>query len=434
MKKILLSLLSLLLVATTALSLVACGGEGDKASGEVTYVSKYESGDGFVTVNDPVSWEDINAMPMKKAGMDITEARQVCVDFLRYAKTACWIPNDFYPIWSDATLHDDGSTPDRSMEGGIIYGGLPYISWATGSVYRLMDYIDEETGVVDMERAGRVPMAFGNQCANGAYVGFARVINSADYGITEDMVINKGFLRLGDYFYQDSLTSYSDTYGTDEICAENGDQVMYEAYALLKAGDGIVYYTTAGHVVMIATDAVVVRDANGKIDPNQSYVTVLDQTPQWTTATNAAGDQYTYQQNVDAKWNFQKLRNGSYLPFTFAEWQGTDPIEETEVSISHTGDTITIDQLYKLKVTSNYYIMDLYAQVFDSNGSEVFKLASRPIKDAGVKEFRFYKNGDNMDSWGSLDELDSKKEYTVKIYMQLGTGERPTLWEGKLAQ
>ena len=25
-------------------------------------------------------------------------------------------------------------------------------------------------------------------------------------------------------------------------------------------------------------------------------------------------------------------------------------------------------------------------------------------------------------------------DYTVKVYAQLGTGERPTLWEGKLAQ
>ena len=203
---------------------------------------------------------------------------------------------------------------------------------------------------------------------------------------------------------------------------------------VLDVGDGIVYYTTAGHVVMISEDATVVRDANGKIDPHNSYVTVIDQTPTWASGTNAEGQKYEYQANVDAKWSFDYLYRGSYLPFTFKEWTGEDPIEETEVSISHTGDTITIDQLYGVKVTSNYYIMDLYAEIYDSNGSEVFKLASRPIKDAGVKEFRFYKAGDNFDSWGSLDDLNPKKEYTVKIYMQLGTGERPTLWEGKLAQ
>jgi hypothetical protein len=36
--------------------------------------------------------------------------------------------------------------------------------------------------------------------------------------------------------------------------------------------------------------------------------------------------------------------------------------------------------------------------------------------------------------WGDLEKLDpANYDYTVKIYAQLGTGERPTLWEGKLA-
>ena len=427
-------LLSLLLAVLLAVSLfAACGGEpAEQAPSETTYVSKFKSEGEFVTINDPVTWEKINSYPIKQAGMDITEARQICVDFMRYSKTALWIPDDYYPIWSDAVLHTDGSTPDRSMDGGIIYGGLPYISWATGSIYRLMDYIDESTGVVNMERAGRVPLAFGNQCANGAYVGFARVINSANYGVTATMVQSDGFLRLGDYTYSDVLTRYAEEYGTPHIIQENGDEVMYESYAQLKAADGIVYWTTAGHVVLVASDAVVVRDANGKIDPAQSYITVLDQTPTWKTATGAEGDQFTYQANVDEKWTFMKLLKGNYLPFTFAEWQGTDPIEETEVGVSHQGETITMQDVYKLKVTSNYYIMDLYLEVHDKWGNEVYKLASRPIKDAGVKEFRFFKNGENMDEWGSVDSLKAGGEYTAKIYMQLGTGERPTLWEGKL--
>ena len=434
LKSILSALLTVILAAALVIVLAACEDKQDANPGETTYVSKYKSGSNFTEVKDPVSWEGINSIPIKTANMDITEARQLCVDFLRYAKTACWTPSDYYGIWSDSKLHNDGSTPARYLEAGTIYGGLPYIGWATGNVYRLMDYIDEETGVVNMEKAGAEPLAFGNQCANGAYVGFARVINSPYYTITEDMVLKNGFLRVGDYYYQDILVGYSDAYGTDEIIAENGDEVMYESYAQLKAGDGIVYYTTAGHVVMVATDAVVVRNAEGKIDPNQSYITVLDQTATWETATNEAGDQYTREANVDAKWTFTKVLNGNYLPFTFKEWTGEDPIEETEVNFSHTGDSITMEQLFAAKVTSNYYIFDLYAQVFDSHGNEIYKLASRPIKKASVKEFQFYRDGAGVDSWGSLDNLDSKEEYTLKVYVQLGTGERPTLWEGKLAQ
>ena len=40
--------------------------------------------------------------------------------------------------------------------------------------------------------------------------------------------------------------------------------------------------------------------------------------------------------------------------------------------------------------------------------------------------------GEQVYIWGNLDKLDPAKSYTVKVYAQLGTGERPTLWEGKL--
>lgn len=440
MKKALYTLLAVLLAAVLAVSLAACGEKDTEVKGPSEDVSIWRAeGSDYPELQNQVSWEGINSYPIKTAGMDITEARKLCVDFLRYAKTATWIPSDYYGIWSDAVIHTDGSAPDRSMDGGVIYGGLPYISWATGSIYRLMDYIDTETGVVNMATAADVPLAFGNQCANGAYVGFARVINSADYGVTADMVVSEGFLRLGDYTYPDYLTSWTEGYGTPHVIDENGDQTMYESYALLKAGDGIVYWTTAGHVVMIATDAVVVRTEDGRIDPAQSYVTIIDQAVKFVPYQHEGGDLCTIAENVDAKWSFQKLLNGEYLPFTFAEWTGADPIEETEYGITlnnqeFTADTITMDEIFKLKVTSNYYIMDLYAEFRNANGVEVYKLASRPIKSAGLKEFRFYKTGDNFECWGSEENLIEGQEYTVKIYMQLGTGERPTLWEGKLAQ
>ena len=461
MKKTLTAILCLLLVAVMAISFAACGEKEAEVVGPKEDVSIYHaSGFEKSTLKNQVSWEGINAMPIKSSTNTIEENRQVCVDFFRYAKTATWIPSDSYDIWSDATIHTDGTPGDRHMDVGVVYGGLPYISWATGSIYRLMDYIDGETGVVNMATAGDVPLAFGNQCANGAYVGFARAINSADYGVTAGMTVANLFLKVGDYQYQEYINSWSEGYNTTMVRDENGEEKMYECYAQMKAGDGIVYWTTAGHVVMIATDPVVVRDpATGKIDPVNSYCTVIDQAVKFVPYQHAdGGDLCQIAQNVDAKWNFQQLYNGKYLPFTFQEWTGEDPVEITtcglkstkgavyaEGEISETDrlfknaasgvpETITLDEIFNLRATSNYYIMDLYAEFRNANGVEVYKIASRPIKAAGLKEFRFYKAGDNFEAWGSEENLIAGQEYTVKIYMQLGTGERPVLWEGKLAQ
>lgn len=39
---------------------------------------------------------------------------------------------------------------------------------------------------------------------------------------------------------------------------------------------------------------------------------------------------------------------------------------------------------------------------------------------------------DNVEIWGKW-EFSTDERYTLKVVAQLGTGERPTLWEGKLA-
>ena len=246
-------------------------------------------------------------------------------------------------------------------------------------------------------------------------MGWARVINSVPLLPTSNITEGNGFIRLGDYTYPNTLQEFTSDYGTDEICKNNGEKVMFQAYSLLKAGDGIVYFTSAGHVVMISQDAVVVKKSDGSIDPDESYVLVIDQTPGWKEDTAESGDFFKYQKNVDAKWTFTDLYKGNYLPFTYPEWTGADPIEETEVKFSHTGDTITVSKLHSGKITSNYYIFDIYAQVFDSNGNEIYKLASRTHRSHS-KELKFYRQGETIDTWGSLDNLKADETYTVKVY------------------
>jgi hypothetical protein len=315
----------------------------------------------------------------------------------------------------------------------MVCGGVPYIYVGSGSIYRLMDYMDPETNVVDMSYFKEHPHLYGNQCSIGSYWGWARVINSVKYAWTQDIVESNGFPRVGDYEYDLLTPAWSDGYRTTAILEANGKDKMFECYAQLKAGDGIVYYTSAGHVVMISQDAVVEYDNKGKIDGTKSYVLVIDQTPTEKDGVNKAGDQYIYEANVDAKWTFETLFKGNYVPFTYKEWQGTDPIEKTECTLNHEGETIDYEGIYKLKMTSNYGISDFYVEIRNANGVEVWKAACRATQ-AGRMELKFTKGGSNVAVWGDFEKLDpANYEYSVKIYAQLGTGERPVLWEGKLA-
>ena len=451
MKKTILAFLAILLVAVMAVSFAACGEKKAKVNetDPKTDVSTYKA-EGFEksTLKNQISWEGINQF---KSTADIAElyktdpttaiaeARQVTVDFFNYAKTATWIPADNW----DFTHHSDGTGPD-SMQGGQVYGGLPYVGLAASGVYRLMDFIDPETGVVDITTAGGemgpdgMPVRqkyFGNQCAQGAYQGWSRFINSANYAGTPTMTVAKGFIRVGDYTYPDYTTGWSVGYNTVAVCQENGDQVMWESYAKLIPGDGVVNYTTAGHVMMIVSEPVVVRKADNTIDGNQSYLHITDQHVQFVNYTHPdGGDQCMHARYVNRKMTFAELSaaKSGYIPFTYKEWLGEDPIEVPEYTISHTGETITKDQLYATKITSNYHLYDIYCSIYNADGVEVFKTAT-DSDYASEYELKFGKVGAAVMTWGDLEKLDpAKYAYTVKIYCQSGTGERPTLWEGKL--
>ena len=491
MKKVWMSLLAILLVAVVAVSLVACssGGKDGKGDKDVaakvnpadpkTDVSVYKSPGGFETVNKPLTWEAIDAFPIAKDGMTIEEGRALVVDFFRFAKTAVWIPADDY----DYTVKSEGEV--KTIVGAVKYGGLPYTSVSSGNIYRLMDYMDPKTGVVNLENAVNKDSqydgwkTFGNQCSIGAYWGWGRVINSAAYTWTQGCVAKNKFIMLGDLQVRDengklisihdakrnwssNTSSKPNNYGTDECMKDNDPQKIFQAYALLKKGDGLVYYTTAGHVIMSATDAVVVYQADGvTIDPIKSYIYIIDQGQTWEEMTNEQGDRLSYKGGVDVKKTFFDLMGGNYVPFTYREYTGEDPVEITKVGLidkdknalisgtisesdrkfvaeTNLLKSISLEQLFTYSATANYGISDVYAVVHDSKGNEVYKHAVR-CSQASTYTLKIAENiaegkeVPSVEKWGTM-EFAEGETYTVQIILQLSTGERPTIWEGELVK
>lgn len=404
------------------LSMLACTAPSDDTT-ETTAPAGPVDTFPYPEIKTKLTWEAINAFPVKSADMTEEELRQLCIDFFRFSKTALWIPNSDWEY-----IMSRNGTPD-SMTKGQIYGGLPYFSNGSGSIYRLMDFINEETGVVDMTWGMENPVLFGNQCTNGSGWGWARVINSVQYGYTYQMVQKNGFLRVGPYTYDDSLDRFKeDICNTVDVVNANGAEVMLESYALMKKADGLVTYTSDGHVMMNCIDPVVVRNAEGSIDPSQSYVYIHDQHAAWSEDTNEAGDKFLHKNFTNKKFTFAQLLQHYYIPFTFAEFLGTDPVEETECSFSHTGETITASQLNLGEVTANYSISDIYAVIRNAEGKEQLRIASR-AKIVGEKTLNFNRlvNSDQLAPY-------AEGSHTVEIICQLGTGERLTVYTGTLTK
>lgn len=409
------------LVLLTAASLLACG--APQPTETETDATRVVDTFPYPQIKEKLTWEAINAIPVKSADMTEDELRQLCIDFFLFAKTALWMPNSEWKY----TMSDAG-TPDE-MAKGQIYGGLPYYGNGSGNVYRLMDFINEETGVVDMAWGMENPKLFGNQCGNSAGWGWARVVNSAQYGYTFQMVQGNGFLRVGPYVYDDTLVRFKEGIcSTEDVIKANGPEIIFRSYAAMKKADGLVTYTSAGHVMMACADPVVVYGDDGAIDPSQSYVHIHDQHAAWVEDTNDTGDTYLHKNHINKKFTFAQLLQAHYIPFTFAEFQGTDPVEDTECSFSHTGDTITAAQLNAGEVTANYSISDIYAIVRDAEGKEQYRIVKR-AEIVGVEALNF-----NRLVTSSQLEPYADGNHTVDIVCQLGTGERLTVYTGTLGK
>lgn len=382
----------------------------------------------------PLTWANINSFTTNITSLSTTQARQLCVDFFRYAKTATWTPDKSFNYVKNAKGSKD------NMVGGQLYGGLPYVGNASGNIYRLMDYINESTGKVDLADAlnltgGELSTTdlryFGNQCANGAYIGWGRVINSVTLHYTAAMTKANGYLPIGPYTYDETISAWKDQdgYRTTDIAQSNGEQVMYASYAQLKIADGMVNYTTAGHVIMCSSAPVVVKNADGTINGDRSYTTIIDQAQKWVDATDDTGRNFKYKSGVDAKVSFKQLYSSGYLPYTFGEFNGTDPIEKPSASINVSGGSVTFSQLCKAQVIANYGVTDAYVIVTDSNGKEVYKHAVRNSSAYGLT-LKMAASGAKVDSWGTLP---TEGSYNVKVVVQLCTGQRPTVYSGTLA-
>ncbi len=421
-------ILALLLIVSTLFSLLACASDltEETETGEASVTAEETENKDLALkeipeICDKLTLEKINAFPVAKESMTPEEARELCVSFFRFCQTFAWTPN------KTMTFVRNAKGSKTTVQAGTIYGGLPYGGVSSGNVYRLLDYLDQETGVVDIEKAA--PNAdvslFANQCSMGAFVGWGRAINSADYDWTSGMVQKNGFIPVGDYKYDANLSSFSQK-GTDEIVKENGQNVMFESYAKMKPADGLVEYGTAGHVIMCSSEPVVVRNADKTINGEESYFTVIDQGQAYKEKKQTDGTPFLVQGGVDRKVTFAGAFESSYLPFTFAEFLGQDPIDTPKVECTVKGDSCTADELTKAHLSSNYAIFDVYIDFINEKGEVVVPRVSRS------KTVDVYEANINSFVMGSVIENYAKKGYSVRISVQTAAGPRLIAFEGKL--
>ena len=248
------------------------------------------------------------------------------------------------------------------------YYGTPY-NHKSSSLAR-MQYCIGDDGIMDdwvyeMPTYDGYDIYFGTDCSSSVQQAWWTVSNSVNCWTTGYMIPAEGMgtIPVGDYKCDFKLTGSPQL--TQKYLDANTDQMMYESYAQLRKGDAYVYLIKeGGHVRMAAEDAVVVRDQQGLINPDYSYVISHEQ----GMSTMSSEELYYSSWRVNYKYTFSNLYFDTAVPFTCQELL-TGEMEPVEASLEGGCDGYT--GMITGTVKSNYNIDSVTLRITDSEGNEV---------------------------------------------------------------
>ena len=326
----------------------------------------------------------------------IDEMRATAVDLMRKALTVEWYtPEEFEVSTSIST------TKFTRYER---YAGIPYTGPNT-SIYAFLDYLNLKTGRLlsdklaadqNAELGSAFTRTIGSSCSGTAGWALLSVANSI-HGVFQCyyMVYKNGWIPLGDYTYDLETPSFGKPDSkafTDDIVKQYGDQKMYECYALLKPADVVVWqdHVKMGHTMMATEDAVVVRNADGSVNGEESYVIIQDQRPGgFEQIDEETGDKYHAQGRIDYKYTFKRLFEEAYIPMTIAEFQGTKAYEFPEVKLNTDKEIKSPDDLNGtaiVRVESNYPLATIALFARNKATGEKIRLSVREFSRAEVAD------------------------------------------------
>lgn len=441
-------ILAFLLTVCMVFALFACGSdpvvtqtvtstqEQTETTGGATPVKTKEID--YPQVKNLLTWDKINAIPVATNDMTSDQLRQICLDYIKLQFAFQWTPNEDF----EYTIGSRGKPIEFPAE--VVYAGIPYNSPSgpSGNIYTIMNFYDSETGILDVKERGSDGLisTIANNCASACFWAWSRVVNStklvsegdAHRYLLWDFVEKNGFLPVGPYTYDKSISGLQGSVHTMSICDDNGPQIMFQSYAAAKPADGLVTYypknssTYASHVQMFAQVPHVEYNSDGTIDGDKSYVMIHEQTSSKATLTDEEGTRYTTVGKLNQKFTFKQMFAGGYIPFTFAEFLKQDPVEKGAMTLDFSGDGITFEQLKNATVSSNYSIVNVTIKILDKNNNEVYHLIAYP-SHLNMNHFKMIRM-----IYRAVDVFAEKGNHTVTLTGMISTGETFNLYQGKL--
>ncbi len=371
-----------------------------------------------------VTMADVDAIPVANADMTEDELRQICIRYMTLQKTVLWTLNSDVTFYCDYAGAADAKG-NLHWIAGTLYQGVPYTP-AGMDLTALLDLIDEN-GVYDTASApnGEAAAArIGSTCSSCCFWAWARVTTNA---ATPRTPLN-GYPAVGSYV-SSNAKEFSGVNDTLHICENNGQQTMFESYALLKPADGIVCKPdyNGGHTRMVLEAPKVVRNADGTVNGAKSILPCIEQTSRLETVFTDSGKSQAFI-SVRKEYTFDELFKSHYVPFTLPEFSGKKKVETATLALK-TGDPKTVGELLSDSAVSNYCIPRADLVIRDGEGKVVLSGYVFNSANTSAKTVVLHRLANTRDLRNTLK---SGEEYAVTVTARLANGETKTAFEGVL--
>jgi len=369
--------------------------------------------------------------PVLLARRDAAEA------YMRKMATILWRADAdlLYTITGDTKPEYADSSKQFNIVAGRIYSGIPY-SYSGATAASWLDLAGEPdakgvytiSGLTWQAMSGLSTDArLGNDCSSSVERAWQSLGSAIPLKSTNVMTPDNGFIHVGNYEAPKDILS-----DTKADCQKNGEQTIYEAYALAQKADAVVCRSaTGGHAMMVVSNRVV-RKADGTIDGYASKITIMDQEggsfKKGEKVYNEALGQDVYiTLRQDVSYRYRDLFDDGYLPITCKELIDPAPIAAASVS-----DSIAMpkaETLFTGTISSNRALDGVTVTITDGSGKVVQECLARPIRST---VFGFYMSQFVSDSAeqlkGSVDlsKLSAGK-YRCTVTARTITGETVTV-------
>lgn len=385
--------LCLLLATLLALSLAACGETAQPAAPEPPAISAAPDQPEKPAESDTTAEPEMPQQPPSPALTPEEQAvlqqrRDTAEATMRAMATVLWQAQEDveYSLSSGVPYAEAAANKQLAVRAGRIYRGMIY-SYGNSSLEAFMGYTGTpEKGVYPLSGMDWLAVGgksslprIGNDCSGALVSAWNSTGATVPAKATNLMCADNGFLPVGEYVSDPAKNADTHLVTT----RQNGEQVMFRAYAQLQKADGVVRRKgSSGHARMVVRTHTEYNE-DGSINGDRSYIIALEQ-----TSTLQRGEKQVFDTRlqrmvyaiygVDVMYSYRKLCADGYLPITCRALIDPTPFPEPQVTDSLTA--YSAGTLLTGTLTATRCISYVTVTITDGEGNTVSQAATPAVR------------------------------------------------------